>query len=332
MFPFLTTKIRRETMKKYKQLTDSQRYYIEISLQEKSYEDIAKNIGFNKSTICREVKRNSIGGIYKSQTAGKLTRKRKKACKKRYVLVGRLERIVRWLIKCDWSPEQISDRLKLRRGIKVSHETIYKYIGEDKDLGGTLCEHLRIQKKRKFVYGSFKRHKQNRPSISTRPEHINNRENVGDHEIDTMVSKKSKDVLITIVDRKTRSTIILHSKDSKTENVFKKVISYCKKHQVIVNSITSDNGGEFTGFKRITRALGCEYYFCHPYSSYERGTNENTNGLIRQYFPKGCSFEGATQKELTRVQNKLNYRPRKCLGFKTPKEVNDEEMVVALAN
>jgi IS30 family transposase len=319
-------------MKQYKQLTDSQRYYIEKSLQEKSYGEIAKNIGFDKSTICREIKRNSIRGVYRSQTAGRLMRNRQKAPKKKYVLVGRLERIVRWLIKCDWSPEQISDRLKLRRGIKVSHETIYKYIGEDKNQGGTLYEHLRIQKKRKFVYGSFKRHKQSRPSISTRPEHINNRENVGDHEIDTMVSKKSKDVLITMVDRKSRTTVILKSKDSRTENVFKKVISYCKKHQLIVNSITSDNGGEFTGFRRITRALDCEYYFCHPYSSYERGTNENTNGLIRQYFPKGCSFEDVTQKELTRVQNKLNYRPRKCLGFKTPKEVIDEETGVALAN
>jgi len=157
-------------------------------------------------------------------------------------------------------------------------------------------------------------------------------ERVVDYEIDTMVSKKSKDVLVTLIDRKSRFTIILKSTDSTTKNVYSKVITYCNKNEIIVKSIIADNGQEFAGYKEAIRKRECDFFFCHPYCPQERGTNENTNGLIRQYFPKGCSFEDAIHKEVLRIQNKLSNRPRKCLGYKTPKQVFEKATSVVLAN
>jgi len=327
----------RNHMKQYKQLTYSQRYTIwrlkQVESEEYSLKRIAEIIGVNKSTVSRELKRNQVDGIYLPASAQYLKNKRREHCKKNIILEGRLEKYVYRLVKIDWSPDQISNTLLIRRGLHISHESIYKYIREDRDSGGILYTHLRQQgKHRRHQYGAIKRFKEERPSVSSRPECINNRERVGDCEIDTMVSKKSKDVLVTLVDRKSRFTIILKSPNSTTKNVYSKVITYCNKNEIIVKSITADNGQEFAGYKEAVRKLECDFFFCHPYRPQERGTNENTNGLIRQYFPKGCSFKDATPKEILRIQNKLNNRPRKCLGYKTPREVFEEEISVALAS
>ena len=137
-------------------------------------------------------------------------------------------------------------------------------------------------------------------------------------------------MLVTIVDRKQRYTLIGKSTNKTADKVFKATLKCFKGFEAPVHTITADNGTEFAGFKRIEKGLNTEVYFAHPYSSYERGTNENTNGLIRQYYPKGVSFEKATWKDLKLVQDKINNRPRKCLGYKTAAEVYFEEMNVAL--
>ncbi len=315
-------------MQKYSQLTKEQRYTIKTLLQEKySKSKIAKLIGVNRSTVSREVKRNSCDGSYYAGIADQLAKKRRGVCRKPAVLSEEVKEKLSFYILKDWSPEQISGRLKLTGELAISHETIYKFIYQDKANGGELYKHLRGKHKYRRKYGSFSRFKQkHKKSISKRPEVADKRKRVGDWEIDTMVSRKSKDVLVTIVDRKTRFTLIGKSKDKTTNQVMKISRRCFVGSKAVVHTVTADNGLEFAGFKQLENQLDLDFYFAHPYSSWERGTNENTNGLIRQYFPKGCSFGKVKVLEVKTVQDRLNNRPRKILGFRTPKEAYEKEV------
>jgi len=315
-------------MRKYKQLTKEQRYVIKALLQDGySYRKVAKRIGVNVSTISREVRRNKIAVGYQAGNADRKARERKRTARKPKVLTEVNIRIIRPYIENDWSPEQISGRLKLEGKLSISHESIYKFIYEDKCAGGELFKHLRGKHKFRKKYGTYGRFKaKGKKSISTRPVEANERARIGDWEIDTMVSSKSKDVLVTIVDRRTRYTLIGKSSNKTADRVYKATKKCFKDLPGAVHTITADNGVEFSGFRRIEKALNTEVYFAHPYSSYERGTNENTNGLIRQYYPKGMTFRSVHWRELRVIQNKINNRPRKCLGYKTAAEVHFEEL------
>lgn len=319
-------------MKSYKQLTRDQRYVIKTLLQEGyTYRKIAKRVGVNVSTISREVKRNKSGDVYLAGFADQKAVKRNCLARKPTVLTDKNIAIIKPYLERDWSPEQVAGRLKLTGELSISHETIYKYIYQDKASNGVLHERLRGKHKYRKKYGTQRRHKvTGKKSISKRPVEAEERARFGDWEIDTVVSKKSKDVLVTIVDRKLRYTLIGKSTNKTADKVVKATLKCFKGFKAPVHSITADNGVEFAGFKRIEKGLDTDVFFAHPYCSCERGTNENTNGLIRQYYPKGVSFEKTTWKDLKVVQDKINNRPRKCLGYKTAAEVYLEEMGVAL--
>lgn len=190
-------------------------------------------------------------------------------------------------------------------------------------MGGNLYCHLCCQKQHRKRYGSYSRRGQliNRVSIDERPAVVDGRSRFGDWELDTIVGKGHKQAIVSITERKSRLTLI-HKVERKTaSNVTKAILKLLTPIASHVHTLTSDNGKEFAGHETITKGLGARFFFAHPYASWERGLNENTNGLIRQYFPKHRDFTTITHAEITQVMNKLNNHPRKCLGIKTPNQV-----------
>ncbi|MDP2098929.1 MAG: IS30 family transposase [Gallionella sp.] len=227
-------------------------------------------------------------------------------------------------IMIDWSPEQISGWLRVDQGIKISHERIYQHIWTDKRHGGTLYLHLRqSNKKRKEKYGSKDKRGQirNRVSIDDRPEIVAQKTRIGDWEIDTVIGKNHQGALVTLVDRVSKFTLIKKVDSKHAEVVTEATIILLQPYLDKTLTITADNGKEFAGHEEIKVQLDADVYFAHPYHSWERGLNENTNGLIRQYFTKGSSFENITDDEVMAVTDKLNHRPRKTLNYKTPHAV-----------
>jgi IS30 family transposase len=311
----------------FKHLTQEQRYHIE-AYKKAGYgnSDIAKDLGVHPSTIGRELKRNSspIRQRYGAKVAQEISSLRKsvnsKANKK---LKNELEALVIQYIKIDWSPEQVSATLWIKHSFTLSFVRIYQYIESDRQKGGVLHTHLRFyNKKRRAKYGkkSNIRIKQ-RVSISERPAIVDEKTRIGDFEIDTIIGKGKQGAITTIVDRASAFVKISIPTTKRAEDVENETTRLLLPHKEITHTITSDNGLEFANHTAIAKALGCDYYFCHPYSSWERGLNEYTNGLIRQYFPKGSSFENITAERIQEVEDKLNHRPRKTLGWRTPYEV-----------
>lgn len=223
----------------------------------------------------------------------------------------------------DWSPEQISGWLKAEQGIFMSHERIYQHIWTDKLNGGSLYIHLRHSRKKRKQYASKDKRGQirNRISIDDRPSIVAEKKRIGDWEIDTVIGKNHQGALVTIVDRVSKFTLIKKVVSKHAEVVTEATIALLQPYLDKALTITADNGKEFAGHEKIKAALDADVYFAHPYSSWERGLNENTNGLIRQYFTKGSSFENITDKDVEEVMKKLNHRPRKSLNYKTPHSV-----------
>ncbi len=207
--------------------------------------------------------------------------------------------------------------------ISISHEWIYQYVLKDKLAGGSLYLHLRCKKKRKKRYGSNERRGilKNRIGIDQRPAIVDTRSRVGDWEADTIIGKAHKQAIVSITERKSGLALIYKVDKRKKENTEDAVKRLLHSISDKVHTITSDNGKEFGNHEKIAKGLKCNFYFAHPYSSWERGTNENTNGLIRQYFPKNRDFRTITDKELIHAMKRLNNRPRKRLGYKTPNQV-----------
>ena len=231
--------------------------------------------------------------------------------------------MVNALIKQDWSPEQISGRLYDEQEISISHEWIYLHIYKDKRQGGDLHKHLRCQKQRRKRYGKQDRRGRiiNRVSIEERPAIVNSKSRIGDWEGDTIIGKGHQGVVTTHVERKSKYTVLTKSNTKHANLVRQSIVKGLKPYQNQINTITYDNGLEFSEHQNIAQTLSANIYFAHPYSSWERGLNENTNGLIRQYLPKSRPLNNFTQKELNYIMDQLNHRPRKTLGFKTPYEL-----------
>jgi IS30 family transposase len=312
-------------MRHYTQLTTVQRYQISALRKEGlSQQAIAINIGVHPSTISRELKRNTgLRGYRPKQAQDKaMLRQREKP---KAIRLG-TEQIgyIRKKIREEWSPEQVSATMAQAGIDSVSHETIYRYLQTERSEGGTLYTHLR-HKSRKYRkrYGSTDRRGRirNRISIDERPAIVDQRSRIGDFEIDTVIGKNHKQALVTIVDRYSKLTLIKKVTHKRADMVGSAAIELLSPIQHWVHTITADNGKEFAAHETIADAINADVYFAHPYASWERGTNENTNGLIRQYFPKGTRFEEITEEQIKAVQEKLNRRPRKTLGFKTPYEV-----------
>lgn len=310
-------------MRNYKQLAQEQRYQIYALKKAGLYQTtIAKIVGVHKSTISREIKRNSgLRGYRPRQAQGFVNKRREKATNRR--ISQDTWDLVKSLLREDWSPEQISGWLYNERNRSVSHESIYQFVLKDKKQGGNLYQHLRCKKKRKKRYGSSNYRGQipHRVSIDQRPVIVDNRSRIGDWELDTIIGKGHKQALVSITERKSRLTLLAKVKHKTAELVSLSINRLLGPIASKVFTLTSDNGKEFAKHQEISKELNANFYFAHPYSSWERGLNENTNGLIRQYFPKKHDFTFIAEADISTVMNKLNNRPRKCLDFKTPNQV-----------
>ncbi len=234
------------------------------------------------------------------------------------------------LLSQEWSPEQISGRLVLEGQATVSHERIYQYIYQDKQQGGVLYRHLRSQKKRRKRYGRYDRrgHLPARRSMAERPKIVAEKRRLGDWEADTIIGRNHQQAIVSLVERKSKLTRLARVTHNTAELVAQAMTVQLAPLQV--KTITSDHGREFAKHQSIAQQLKADFYFAHPYSSWERGLNENTNGLVRQYFPKKHDFVTITDTEINRVMERLNNRPRKTLGYKTPNEVFFKRPLVAL--
>ncbi len=226
-------------------------------------------------------------------------------------------------LRQDWSPEQISGWLEKRQAIHISHEWIYQHILADQQAHGDLATHLRQHGKRRKRYGKYDRRGNlpNRVSIDERPPLVEERKRLGDWEIDTLIGKGHQGALVSLVERKSRYTLLQPVIQRQAHLVADATISLLQPFADVVHTITGDNGKEFAEHARIAEALKASFYFAHPYSAWERGTNENTNGLVRQYFPKKTDFSKVGLAETKLAVDRLNHRPRKCLDFQTPFEV-----------
>lgn len=310
-------------MRTYTQLTREERYQIYMLIQAgHKQSEIAKLLGRHRATISRELWRNRGMRGYRPKQAHRMAFARRMA-KIRPRFSSPIWQQVELLIQRDWSPEQISGRLMAEQGVRISHEYIYQYIYADKRTGGDLHRHLRCQKKRRKRYGAYDRRGviPNRVSIDERPVVVDERSRVGDWEGDTVIGKNHKGALVTLVERKSLYTVIGGVARKTAAAVRAAIVAGLTLHKNRVHTLTYDNGKELAEHEQIAKALGVEIYFAHPYSSWERGLNENTNGLLRQYFPKGQELTAVAREEIEHVADRLNHRPRKTLGFRTPYEV-----------
>jgi IS30 family transposase len=311
---------------KYKQLTMKERYQIEALKKEGlSQRAIANNICVHHSTVSRELKRNSLdNNEYNAVNATVSARLRYQYKTKNRRLTKKHTSFIKKCIKDGFSPEQTSGRMALSDLRPVSHETIYKYIYNNKRSGGNLYKYLRHKNKkytkRSATYRSRGQIK-NRISIDFRPKVVEDKSRVGDWEVDTIIGKNHHQAIVTLVDRNSKFTLMKKVEAKQARVVTDAIIHLLKPIQAHTLTITSDNGKEFSYHEEVTKALDTEFYFANPYQSWQRGLNEHTNGLIREYFPKNMPFNDITDEQIVEVQNRLNRRPRKILGYKTPAEV-----------
>ena len=307
-----------------------------MKAQGHTQKEIAKRLKTTPSTICRELSRNAPSirtGYYLAHKAHERYAKRFSMSHKRLALKNaKIRNYVGKQLKEGWSPEQISGKLSLdHRDQRISHEAIYQYIYSEKPEYVKLL--ARAHRKRKYR-GQGKRHKTshipNRTPITNRPKEINNRTLRGHWEADTMVSRKSSYVLLTLSERKTKAVILDRVKENTAEAISRAIITRMKLLPPrLRRSITYDNGHENVLHEKVNKALGTKSYFCAPYHSWEKGTVENTNGLIRRYLPKGTNFGNVSKKEIRQIETALNTRPRKCLRYKTPLEALENQIALA---
>lgn len=316
---------------KYTQLTQKERYHLEVLNQEySSITLVAKMLGRSKSTISRELRRNkNKEGRYEAENAINLAKSRKQ----RHIpskVTYEAQKIIREKLEIYWSPEQISAYLKKWHQVFVSYELIYQYISKDRKDGGTLYK-LLPHRGEKYKKRNIKNNRRiwkvakKRKSINDRPVHISEKKEFGHWEGDTVESNGHRGGVGTFVEMRSKFTIISKVSDKTAESMKKAIIGSFPYESRVIKTLTVDNGTEFALHDQISKSIGVPIFFANSYSPWERGLNENTNGLIRRRFPKGTNFNSLTQREITEWQNLLNERPRKSLGFKTPKEVFLEE-------
>lgn len=310
----------------YIQLTSGERSILaHLKWQGLSMSEIARQLGRHKCTISREFGRNrSKDGDYRAYAAQKKANGRRRRSRKNQHFSGADFMLVDFYLRCFWSPEQIAGYLRLKRIMRISHETIYQHVWEDKAHYGDLHTNLRqashLLRKRRRAYDSRgqlagKRH------ISERPAAANDRSRFGHAEIDTVIGHGSKHCIVSLVDRKSGLTRIAKLNSRTTEEINEKTVQIIKRDPGRYRTITADNGTEFHAYEKIEKVTGVKFYFATPYHSWERPTVENTNGLIRQYLPKRKSMKKLTEEDCLAIETSLNTRPRKRFGFRTPEEV-----------
>ena len=320
-------------------LTLDQRYKIEFLMEDNlSQAQIANRIGVHRSTICRELKKNSVKSTeyFATWAQSRYCLRRKESKRPFRKIKGDLETDIIKRIHKYHSPEQICGRQRLEGMSTVSHETIYKYIWENKNKGGDLYCYLRNSpKKKKKRYGK----KENRgvipgkKRIGLRPAIVEKNSRIGDWEGDTIWDKRKRNAIVTLVDRHSKFLMMDKTDGYSAEDCSKKIIQLFEKNGIPAMTITLDNGFEFNRFNDIEQYLNAEVYFATPFHSWERGLNENTNKLVRQFFTKKQSWDQLNTTEIIKATDLINNRPRKKLGYKTPFEVLSfklDEKIVAL--
>lgn len=314
----------------YRQLSPEERYMLAaLRRQGLNQSQIARALGRHRSTVCREVGRNSTraDGHYRAFTAQERTNGRRSRSRRNSHFTAEDFALVDELLCRQWSPEQVSGHLRRAGLLFISHETIYRHVWRDKREGGALYTHLRgARKRRRKRYGAYDSRGRlaGKRMIPERPAEVEARSRVGHWEADTVMGTGSKDCVLTLVERKTGLVLVGKLADRTAESLSRRAVSLIRQYQGRVETVTADNGTEFHGYERIERSTGVVFYFARPYHSWERGSNENANGLVRQYLPKGVSMAGLSQHQCNAIARKLNTRPRKRLGFRTPLECFNE--------
>jgi len=311
-------------MKEYRQLTLPQRY--EISALKKAghkQHQIAQWVGVHPSTISRELRRNPSPNGYFAQAAHRRAQHRRAHAPRPTKWTARCRQLVDSKLRQQWSPEQIAGWLSRDQDISISHERIYQYIRADRQAGGPLHRQLRhrLRPRRAQSTSSYKGSIPNRVSIDQRPALVEDKARIGDWEVDLMMGGQGGGALLTLVDRKSRWTRITRLLSKQADHVADTLIAALDDQKKRVHTLTMDNGNEFAQHEKIGKALRADIYFAHPYCAWERGLNENTNGLLRQYFPKGTNFKALSEAKIRQIEKRLNDRPRKGLEFQTPKEI-----------
>ena len=303
----------------YKHLSQAERYQIHALMKAgHDQSQIAKVLDRNKSTISRELSRNTGSRGYRPKQACEMSTYRSQNSRNASTVASWVKDEANALLRVQWSPEQIASKLP------ISHETVYQHVDADKAQGGALWKNLRCQKqKRKRYAGGRDRRGQipNRRPLSERPLQIEARKQVGHWECDTVIGANHKGAVVTMVERKSGYGVIAKVTNKTSELVSSAIVDKLQPMAVRVKTLTFDNGKEFAAHAHIDAQLQSTTYFARPFASWERGSNENFNGLLRQYIPKKRSMSTVSDEEIRMIQNRLNNRPRKRLGFKTPAEV-----------
>jgi transposase, IS30 family len=318
----------------YTQLTREQRYQIYILRKAGHLQNfIAREIGVHPATISRELKRGRGQRGYRPKQAEEAASARKQKRYRARINAATWE-VIESLLRQDWSPEQVSGWLAKEKQGSVSHERIYQYIYSDKQAGGTLFHHLRCRKRRRKRYGSYDRRGQmpNCRSIEERPKVVDQRRRIGDWEADTIIGQNHQQAILSLVERKSKLCLLKKVERNTSALVEQAIEELLRPLAAKVKTITSDNGREFANHRSIEKKLKAYFYFAHPFAAWERGTNENTNGLVRQYFPKGSDFSKITEQDIKQVTARLNNRPRKRLNYRTPQRVFFKEQKIALTS
>jgi len=328
----------------YTHLTPQERYVIShLKVAKYSLREIARRLGRNHTTISREIKRNGPtypGGVYWYYFIDPMVeKKRHKARSYWRQKHAPLVRYVEDKLRNDWPPEVIADRVRADHPhderMRISYETIYRWVALDARQGGTLFRHLRRRRKyrrRQKRYGAGRRFIPGRVGIEERPVEVADRSRFGDWEGDLVLGRRGRGAIATHVERKSRFLMATLLPDRKAGTFNAAAIPvYQGLPEHLRKTLTLDNGKEFSRFKELETETNLAVYFAAPYSAWQRGTNENTNGLLRFYFPKGTNFKRLSAAALAKAVNRLNNRPRKCLGYRTPQEVFNDARSGALA-
>lgn len=310
-------------MLNYQQLTPEKRCTL-FDLKKQGFKNaaMAKIIGVHRSTVHRELKRNSEGLSYYPKIAHRKAMKRRQRSAWKVESEPKIEEaIIEKIEQQQWSPQQMCAYYKKAGIFSVSHECVYQYLKRDKDRGGKIYKNLRHQgryRQRRFGHNNRQGQIRGKVSIHERSKVVEERTRFGDFEIDTIVGKSHQNGIVTVVDRCTRKLWMEKVDRIDAGSVVRALRKILKSIEQPIYTITSDNGKEFALHMRLKREFGIQYYFADPYRACQRGTNENTNGLVRQYLRKGTDFKNISRTTLKNIQNIINNRPRKTLGFCSP--------------
>jgi len=311
-------------------LNQQERYRIHVLRQAGlSLRAIADSLDRAPSTISRELRRNADAGSYHPERAERISRERRQRANRRPRIDALRIRWIERLLRHEWSPDQIAGATAL-----ASHEWIYRHIYADQQRGGTLFHSLRRKRKKRRKRGLRDGRGQLKDCvrIHDRPAIVETRERAGDWEIDTMHASRGKAVVVTMTERRSRLHLLAHAPDRSAGSVMRAILGRLGKLRANVHTLTADNGKEFAEHASIAWALKAGFYFADPYAAWQRGSNENANGLVRQYLPRSADFNAITAQSLRWIEERLNNRPRKTLSYRTPLAVFAEGYINPVAN